>query len=102
MTVKREGVITLITEVKSARGVHDKATETTNEVFCEVRSVARSEFYAAMNIGKRPELTIKLFVAEEYNGERLADFEGTRYEIMRTYETDDGGLEMTLRREDAR
>ena len=98
----RDSVITLIAESKAAHGVHDSATETSREVFCQVYSVTRSEFYAALNIGVRPELIFKLSVREEYQEERLASFEGTRYEIIRSYETNDGGVELTVRRVDAR
>ena len=102
MAVIRESVLALIAENKAAHGVHESATETTREVFCQVFSVARSEFYAALNVGVRPELVFKLSVREEYEGERLASFEGTRYEIIRSYETNDGGVELTVRRVDAR
>lgn len=100
--MKIDSVITLIAENKAAHGVHESATETSREVFCQVYSVNRTEFYAALNIGVRPELIFKLSVREEYQGERLASFEGTRYEIIRSYETNDGGVELTVRRVDAR
>ena len=98
----RDSVITLIAESRAAHGVHEAPTETTREVFCQVYSVSRSEFYYALNIGVRPELIFKLSVSDEYQGERLASYEGTRYEIIRTYETNDGGLELTVRKVDAR
>ena len=98
----REGVITLIAESDKAHGVHEKSTETGREVFCQIKSVGRSEFYSAMNVGVKPELVFKLYVREEYEDERLASFEGKRYEIIRTYDTDDGGIELTVGREDAR
>ena len=98
----REGVITLIAESEKAHGVHEKSTETGHEVFCQIKSVSRSEFYSAMNVGVKPELVLKLYVREEYEDERLANFEGKRYEIIRTYETDDGGIELILERADGR
>lgn len=98
----RESVITLISEDTSAHGVHERPTETTREVFCQINSVTRSEFYSALNVGIRPELVFRLSVREEYQDERLACFEGKRYEIIRTYETEDGGIELTVRKVDAR
>lgn len=100
--MKREGVILLISESDETHGVHDEVTEATREVFCEVKSVRRSEFYGAMAIGVEPELTFKVYVKEEYQGERLLCFEGQRYEIIRTFDTDDGGVELTVKKEDAR
>lgn len=98
----RESVITLIAENARAHGVHESATETPHEVFCQVNSVTRTEFYSALNVGIRPELVFKLSVVDEYQDERLAEFEGKRYEIIRTYQTRDGGIELTVRRVDAR
>ena len=98
----REGVILLISEGDESHGVHDAVKETVREVFCEVKSVRRSEFYGAMAIGVEPELVFKVFVREEYQGERLLRFENQRYEIIRTFDTDDGGVELTVKKEDAR
>lgn len=98
----RESVITLIGEDTSAHGVHERPTETEREVFCQVLSVTRNEFYSALNVGIRPDLVFKLAVREEYQDERLAEFEDKRYEVIRTYETNDGGIELTVRKVDAR
>jgi hypothetical protein len=53
-------------------------------------------------VGVRPEVVLKLTLTEDYENERQADFEGTRYEVLRTYETDDGGIELILERADGR
>lgn len=59
-------------------------TEKENTIFCKKQSVTRSEHYAAMQSGYKPEI---VFVVNhfEYNNETLLNFEGKRYRVLRTY-----------------
>lgn len=95
----RADVITLIGEA-AAHGVHETATETQREVLVEIRSVTRSEYYTALNAGVRPELVFKLALDADYQDERILAFHGKRYRIVRTYLTNDGGIEITAERSD--
>ena len=93
-------VIDLITENRSGHGVHEAVTDTARTVMCNVESVRRSEYYNALNAGYRPEFVFKLALAEDYQNERIAKFKGQRYRVIRTYRTDDGGIELTAERSD--
>ena len=98
----RADVIGLITENAEKHGVHDTVTETAREVYCEIRSVTRSEFYNALNAGAQPEVIFKLALAEDYGRERLISWREKKYRVIRTYETADGGIEITCERSDER
>ena len=96
----RADVIDLITETASAHGVHQAVTETARTVYCTVQSVSRSEFYNALNAGVQPEYVFKLELAEDYQGERVVRYRGQKFRVVRTYETDDDGIEITCERSD--
>lgn len=67
------------------------------EVFCGFRSIGMREFYAASTTDFHPELKLVLGDYLDYNGETLADYNGQRYRIIRTYRTGQE-LELTLER----
>ena len=71
--------------------------ETKREVLCGVRSIGMREFYAANGTDFHPELKLVLADYMDYNDETLADFNGQRYRILRTYRTGQE-LELTLER----
>lgn len=62
----------------------DKRTETAREVFCTVNSVQRTEFYSAYQQGLQPSFRFDIF-AMDYNGERILEYSGIRYSVIRTY-----------------
>lgn len=97
----RADVIDLITETNSAHGVHDAVTETARTVMCNVRSVTRSEFYNALNAGVMPEYVFVLALAEDYQGERIVRYKGQKFRVVRTYVTEEDGIEITCERSDA-
>ena len=96
----RADVIGLVTETSSAHGVHETITETVREVLAEIRSVTRSEYYNALNAGVQPEYVFKLTLDADYQDEHFLRFRGKKYRIVRTYLTDDGGIEITAERSD--
>ena len=53
-------------------------------VLCDLESVTRSEHYAAAQSGLRPE-SVFIVNKHEYNGQKEVEFEGDRYEVLRTY-----------------
>lgn len=77
-------ILTLIAE-EQPRGVFDPQKETTRDVFCEVRSVGMNERYRAESLGLHPELVFRLSDYAEYQGEKLCEYQGERYRIVRTY-----------------
>ncbi len=96
----RADVIGLVTEVNSAHGVHETITESVREVLAEIRSVSRSEYYNALNAGVQPELVFKLALDADYQDEHFLRYGGKKYRIVRTYLTNDGGIEITAERSD--
>ena len=71
--------------------------ETKREVFCGVRSIGMKEFYSANGTDFHPELKLALADYLDYNDETLADYNGLRYRILRTYRAGQE-LELTLER----
>ena len=96
----RADVIQLITESAAKHGVHTPVTETAREVYCTVQSVSQSEFYTAMNAGIQPEYVFKLALAEDYKGERVVRYNEQKFRVIRTYMTEDDGIEITCGRSD--
>ena len=96
----RADVIGLVTETRSAHGVHETINESVREVLAEIRSVTRSEYYDALNAGVHPEMVFKLTLDADYQDEHFLRYGGKRYRIVRTYLTGDGGIEITAERSD--
>lgn len=60
------------------------AKETPREVYCGVSSVSASEWFEAGRAGLKPEYRVTMF-APDYQGEEIAELDGVRYGIYRTY-----------------
>lgn len=88
------GILTLI---KRAPGSNEI---TKRDVFCGTRSIGRTEFYQANANGFHPEGIFVLADHLDYDDETLADYNGTRYRILRTYRTGQE-LELTVVRASA-
>ena len=91
-------VVKLINESPDAHGVGVDAEESSRTVYCTVRSIGMQEAYQAMGIGLSPELKVILAHDFEYDGEAIAELNGVRFKILRTYITDKDGIELTLQR----
>ena len=98
--MNRPDVIYLITENARTHGVHDTVTDEERKVFCTVGSITRSEYYMAQNAGYRPEIMFLLALEEDYQRERSLKYHGQKYRIVRTYPTEDGGIEIYAERSD--
>lgn len=81
----RATTITLLAEDPAAHGVFDRPEEAGNEVFAEVISVSQNEFYKALQNGLMPELVFRLTDYGDYNGEKVFEYEGSRWRVIRTY-----------------
>lgn len=86
-------VITLIK--RETHGVFTAPEESTREVFCTVESVGMNEFYRALEHGIEPQFRFILADYAEYDGEKLLEYHGNRYRIVRTY-IDDHAVELTV------
>lgn len=67
------------------------------EVLCGIRSIGLGEFYQSSATDFHPELKLILADYLDYDGETLADYNGQRYRIIRTYRAGQD-LELTLER----
>ena len=94
----RANVLDLITVSPEAAGVGTEPKETKRAVYCTVKSIGQQEAYLAMGQGLNPELKVILAHDFEYEGERLCELDGVRYDILRTYVTETDGIELTLQR----
>lgn len=70
--------------VKTEYGQETEQVEWT-EVFADVRSVSRSEFYNAAMANIRPTLVFALADYYDYDDERLIRYNGRTYNVIRTY-----------------
>ena len=95
----RSSIVTLISETRTQDdyGVW-RTTETETDVFCQVRSVSRAEFFDGGRNGLNPECAITMF-AGDYNGERTVKYNGSRYAVYRTYHARTDIIELYVQRE---
>lgn len=59
-------------------------TVTETEVFVLPRGVYNAEFYNAAQAGLHPSITFEVANKEDYDGQKLIEFEGRDYDIIRT------------------
>lgn len=91
--------MTLITTThqQDATGVW-RETEQTRDIFCDVMSVSRDEFFEGGRNGLNPEYRFDVF-GPDYEGETVCEYAGQRYAIYRTYQTRTDTLELYAQRE---
>ena len=94
----RSNVISLVStsQTQDAFGVW-RQTETKRDVFCQVDSVTRAEFFEAGRSGLNPEYRFTLF-GGDYNGESLVIFNGKPYSVYRTYHARTDEIELYVER----
>lgn len=71
--------------------------EKKRDVFCNVSSVSLSEWSDAGQAGLNPEYRATMF-APDYEGEEIAELDGIRYGIYRTYLGRNEEIELYLER----
>lgn len=81
----KDGVIYFLksTVTKDVYGVEHESFEH-REVFCQVFSITRTEFFSAGRNGLNPDFMFKVF-SGDYEEERTCKYEGVSYAIYRTY-----------------
>lgn len=94
----RSSVITLIgvTSAQDAYGVW-RETPTSRDVFCQVNSVTRAEFFDGGRNGLNPEFRFTLFFGD-YDGEQTVIFNGKAYAVYRTYQARTDEIELYVER----
>ena len=55
-----------------------------HEVFCDVQSITRAEWFEAGRNGIKPDFTF-IINRNEYHGEEIVEYEGRRYGVYRTF-----------------
>lgn len=94
----RSEVITLLSTVKQQDdyGVW-RETETWHDVFCQVDSVTRAEFFEGGRNGLNPEFRMTMFFGD-YNDEKNLLYRGKAYSIYRTYIGKNDTIELYVER----
>ena len=94
----RSNVLTLVDVTYTADAINQQIPqETTRDVFCDVSSVSAQEFFDAGQIGLKPEWRVTMF-SPDYNGEQIAELNGIRYGVYRTYLGKNETIELYLER----
>lgn len=87
------------TRQQDAKGVWRTMAATEIEIFAQVGSVSRNEFFSAGRQGMRPEYVFSVFMGE-YADQQICEYNGTRYAIYRTYHPEGTDyLELYVQRE---
>lgn len=73
----------------------DVPIEKKRKIFCSITSVSAAEWFEAGRSGLQAELRLTLF-AFDYHGEKLAEVNGKRYSIYRTYRPNTDEIELYL------
>lgn len=74
-----------------------RTTSTAREVYAQVDSVTRAEFYDAGRNGLNPEYRFSMF-AFDYLGEDTVEYNGQQYAVYRTYIARDDTVELYVER----
>lgn len=92
MTKVRE--IKLIKTVETLDDLNQPTTtETPKEIVAELRSISQSEYFQGRQGGIVPDLSFLVSVFD-YEGERIVEYNGKRYAVYRTYESNDNYVEL--------
>lgn len=73
------------------------ATETIKTVVAELKSINRSEWVAAHQVGYNP-VVAAIVSAFDYNNEEIVEIDSERYVVYRTYSRKDDYIELMLRK----
>lgn len=86
----KDDVIKLYTinRTQDAYGRWMEVTPTKREVYAQVTSISRSEFFDAGRNGLNPAWRFNVF-AGDYQGETVVEYRGATYSVYRTFENDD-------------
>lgn len=90
----RSNVINLISKTYAADSIGQYKPElSAREVYCDVRSITRAEWYDAGRQGFKPDISFVMF-APDYQGEDLIEWNGRKYSVYRTYIAQNEALEL--------
>lgn len=80
-----DGIATLIGfgEPTYDKYLNEIVPEIRRDVFVQPRGVYQSEFYNAAQVGLKPSLTLYLTNKADYNDEKVLEFDGRKYDVVR-------------------
>lgn len=82
-------------ETKDAQG-YETIVETKKTVFCNwSEGVSQNEFYQAHKAGFEASASVEMFAAD-YDKQKLVDFRGVRYNVIRSYQRKEDYLTLVL------
>ena len=78
-------VIKLIAETVTLDGIlQEVKTYSAREVYAQVQSIARAEWFEAGRNGLKPDISF-VMRKYDYNGEKIVEWNGVRYGVYRTF-----------------
>lgn len=90
----RSNVISLISKTYAADSIGQYVpTLVKRQVYCDVRSITRAEWYDAGRQGFKPDISFVMF-APDYQGEDEVEYNSRKYSIYRTYLAQNEALEL--------
>lgn len=90
-------VANLIAQTFTVNSIGDAvASESSRQVFVEVKSVGLKRKIEAMATGLNIEFKLILADIQEYKGEKLVEYNGVRYNVLNVYIADDQSVELTV------
>lgn len=76
-------------------GFENEQKECKRTVFCNKKSVGYSEYFKSQQTGKVVESKYEVHKVD-YEGEDVAELDGKRFFVLKTYDVDDDTVELTL------
>lgn len=89
-------IITLckISETPNTQGYLVSQIVSSRDVYAEKHSLARGEFYGAAQAGIEVTTAFKMY-SDEYDDEQLIKHKGKSYKVIRTFDKNDGYVDIT-------
>ena len=92
-------VANLIAQTYTVNSIGDAVpTETSRQVFVEVKSLGLKRKIEAMATGLNVEFKLILADVQEYADEKIVEYNGVRYNVLNVYVADDQSVELTVGR----
>lgn len=92
-------VANLIAQTYTVNSIGDTVpTETSRQVFVEVKSLGLKRKIEAMATGLNVEFKLILADVQEYADEKIVEYKGVRYNVLNVFVADDQSVELTVGR----
>jgi len=78
-------IINLVAFTLAENNIGDSIkTKIERQIYCDKKSIKRTEFYQAAAVGLQPESVFEMRIID-YEGEKLLTYEGDEYNVIRSY-----------------